>query len=390
MKTIAVFFGGRSVEHEVSVITGMQVIENLDKKAYDAVPVYVTKDGQFLGGEKLKNFKTFKSGDLSETFPVYFKPDADDRALYRKEEEKGGLFSKGGEKEVVYADVDMVFTALHGTFGEDGGIQGYFDTMNIPYIGCSTVSAAVGMDKKIMKDVFKSHGIPVLEGEAFYRREWEEDKETIRRAAEAIGYPVFVKPSNLGSSIGISKVNDPSELDEAMELACRYDRKVLVEKAAENPREINCAVLGYAGDVETSALEEPLGWKELLSFEDKYVSGNKKTGSKEGNARNCPAKVDDALREEIETLAKKAFTAIDACGTARIDFLVTESGTFVNEINTLPGSMGFYLWEPKGISFSELLDRVIALGEIRAEERGRTMYSYESNLFSKTGYGSKL
>ena len=391
MKTIAVFFGGRSVEHEVSVITGMQVIENLDKTKYDAVPVYVTKDGRFLGGESLKNFKTFKSGDFSGTYDVYFKADINDRKLYHKVEEKGGLFSKGGERETVYADVDMVFTALHGTFGEDGSIQGYFDTLNIPYIGCSTLSAAVGMDKKIMKDVFRSHGIPVMNGEAFYRREWQEDKDRVRAAIEKIGYPVFVKPVNLGSSIGISKVKDASELDEAMDLACQYDRKILVEEAAENPREINCAVLGYAGDVITSALEEPLGWKDLLSFEDKYVSGNKKTGgSKEGNARNCPADVEDSLKKEIEDLAKKAFTAIDACGTARIDFLVTESGTAVNEINTLPGSMGFYLWEPLGISFGELLDRVIEYSEIRAGERGENMYSYESNLFSKTGYGSKL
>ena len=292
---------------------------------------------------------------------------------------------------MVYADVDMVFTALHGTFGEDGSIQGYFDTLNIPYIGCSTLSAAVGMDKKTMKDVFRSHGIPVMNGESFYRREWREDKDKVKAAIEKIGYPVFVKPANLGSSIGISKVKDPSELDEAMDLACQYDRKILVEEAAENPREINCAVLGYAGDVMTSALEEPLGWKDLLSFEDKYVSGNKKTGgSKEGNARNCPANVEEGLKKEIEELAKKAFTAIDACGTARIDFLVNEKGTFVNEINTLPGSMGFYLWEPLGIPFGELLDRVIAYGEIRAGERGENMYSYESNLFSKTGYGSKL
>lgn len=390
MKTIAVFFGGRSVEHEVSVITGMQVIENLNKEKYRAVPVYVTKDGQFLGGESLKNFKTFKEGDFSETFTVYFKPDLDDKKLYHKVVEKGGLFSKGGEKDAVYADVDMVFTALHGTFGEDGSIQGYFDTLNIPYVGCSTTAAAVGMDKAVMKAVFKGYGIPVLEGDVFYRSAWKEDQESIRRAVESIGYPVFVKPANLGSSIGITKVDDATELDEAMELACQYDRKILIERAAENPREINCAVLGYGEALKTSALEEPLGWKDLLSFEDKYVSGNKKTGSKEGNARNCPADVDETLRREIEELAKRAFRAIDGCGTARVDFLVTESGTFVNEINTLPGSMGFYLWEPQGVSFADLLEEVIALGEIRAEEREKTMYRYESNLFSKTGYGRKL
>ena len=390
MKTIAVFFGGRSVEHEVSVITGMQVMENLDKSKYKAVPVYVTKDGKFLGGESLSNFKTFKEGNFADTFEVYFKAGRGGK-LYKQEEEKGGLFSKGGLKETVYADVDMVFVALHGTFGEDGSIQGYFDTMDIPYIGCSTLSAAVGMDKKIMKDVFRAHAIPVMEGKCFYRRQWREEKEAVRSAVAELGYPVFVKPVNLGSSIGITKVKEAAELDDAMDLAASYDRKILVEKAAENPREINCAVMGYAGDVITSALEEPVGWKDLLSFEDKYVTGGKKTGPSKGkNTRNCPANVDEDLKKKIEKLAKRAFTAIDACGTARIDFLVTEEGPVVNEINTLPGSMGFYLWEPVGIPFANLLDRVIELGEIRAKERKDTTYSYDSNLFTKTTYGSKL
>ncbi|MDY3118803.1 MAG: D-alanine--D-alanine ligase family protein [Peptoniphilus sp.] len=390
MKTIAVFFGGRSVEHEVSVITGMQVIENLDKSKYEVVPVYVTKDGKLLGGKNLGNFKTYKEGNFADTYEVYFKAGCGGK-LHRQVEEKGGLFAKGGVKEEVCAAVDMVFVALHGTFGEDGSMQGYFDTMDIPYIGCSTLAAAVGMDKKIMKDVFRAHGIPVMEGISFYRRQWKEEKEKVKSAIDALGYPVFVKPANLGSSIGITKVKDASELDEAMDLAAGYDRKILVEKAAESPREINCAVLGYAGDVKTSALEEPLGWKELLSFEDKYVGGGKKTGPSKGkNARNCPADVDDGLKAEIEDLAKRAFNAIDACGTARIDFLVTDEGPVVNEINTLPGSMGFYLWEPLGISFEDLLDKVIELGEARAEERGNTTYSYESNLFTKTTYGSKL
>lgn len=391
MKNIAVFFGGRSVEHEVSVITGMQVIENLDKSQYKAIPVYITKEGKFLGGEVLADFKTFKSGDFSETEEVYFKADPSDNRLYTMREERGGLFSKGGVREAVFAEVHMAFVALHGTFGEDGSIQGFFDTLNIPYIGCSTLSAAVGMDKKMMKDVFIAHGLPVLEAECFFRGEWEEAREQVEEKIAALGYPVFVKPANLGSSIGITKVKEAAELADAMELACSYDRKILVEKAAENPREINCAVLGYGKDVKTSALEEPMGWKELLTFEDKYVSGNKKGPAAKGeNPRNCPAPVDDALKAEIESLAARAFMAIDACGTARIDFLVTESGTFVNEINTLPGSMGFYLWEPVGISFTELLNEVIALGEWRFADKNRNMYVYDAHLFEKTGYGSKL
>ena len=276
-------------------------------------------------------------------------------------------------------------------------LQGHPNMNDTPGVDMSTgslgqgISAAVGMDKKIMKDVFRAHDIPVMEGKCFYRRQWREEKDNVKKAIEALGYPVFVKPVNLGSSIGITKVKEAAELDDAMDLAASYDRKILVEKAAENPREINCAVMGYAGDVIASALEEPVGWKDLLSFDDKYVGGGKKSGPSKGkNARNCPADVDEDLKKKIEDLAKSAFTAIDACGAARIDFLVTEAGPVVNEINTLPGSMGFYLWEPVGIPFAELLNRVIELGEIRAKERKDTTYSYESNLFTKTTYGSKL
>lgn len=392
MKKIAVLFGGRSVEHDVSVITGMQVIENMDKEKFIPVPVYITREGKWLSGESLGNFATFKKNDFSQAKEVFFKMDPKDPNLYTIEEERGGLFSKKSAGLKVYEKIDAIFPALHGTYGEDGTMQGFLDLMDIPYVGCNTLSAAVGMDKVIMKEIFRDYGLPVLDFRTFYRNSWKENQEGILAGAEELGYPLFVKPANLGSSIGISRVTNREELVEAIVLALHYDRKILVEKAANEPREINAAVLGYENSLAVSACEEPLGWKELLTFEDKYMSGGKgsKGGKQTSNLRNVPAPLDEELQEKIEKYAMGAFRAIDACGTARIDFLVDDSGVYVNEINTLPGSIGFYLWEPKGIPMKELITRLLDLAEERQKDKRANTYTFDSHLFEKTGYGSKL
>lgn len=392
MKKVAVFFGGRSVEHEVSVITGMQVMENMDHSKYAPVPVYITKEGKWLGGEVLKNFKTFKEDDFSQAFEVFFNGKLGDHNLYKMEEQGGGLFSKKSETMAVYEKIDLVFPALHGTNGEDGTIQGYLDTIDIPYVGCSTSSAALGMDKVFMKQVFLANDIPVLDYRVVLRSEWEADPEAAKAKIEELGYPVFVKPSNLGSSIGISRVAKAEELDEAIELATNYDRKIIIERAAIEPREINIAVLGYENNLKVSACEEPVGWKELLSFEDKYVSGSKgNKGTKGGeNPRNIPADLDEDLRLEIEKQAKRAFKSIDAAGTARVDCLVEDGKVYVNEINTLPGSIGFYLWEAVDLDFKSLITELLEIAELRYRQRENNLYIYDANLFTRTGYGSKL
>lgn len=392
MKKIAVLFGGRSVEHEVSVITGMQIVENMDKSKYQPVPVYITKEGKWLSGESLKTFKTFKERDFSQAKEVFFKMDPQDHNLYTIEQEGGGLFSKKQDSLKVFEKIDAIFPALHGTNGEDGTLQGFLDLMDIPYVGCGTMSAAVGMDKIVMKEVFRDIGLPVLDFRMFYRSAWKSNQEEIINLIEELEYPLFVKPSNLGSSIGISRVSNRQELVEAIELATQYDRKIIVELAAKDPREINAAVFGFEDDLEVSACEEPQGWKELLTFEDKYMSNGKggKTSKEGSNPRNVPADLDENLQKKIEEYAKASFRAIDGCGTARIDFLVDESGIYVNEINTLPGSIGFYLWEPKGISIQDLIGKLIELAEVRQEQKRGNIYTFESNLFNKTGYGSKL
>lgn len=386
MKKVGVVFGGKSVEHEVSVITGMQVIENMDKSKYEVVPIYITKEGKWLTGDSLKEYSTFKNGNFKDAKEILISPNHGDNNLYAHPDTVG-LFGKK-----IINKVDIIFPALHGTYGEDGSIQGLFELMNIPYSGGGVLASSVGMDKILMKDVYKANGLPVVDYHWFYRTNWKSNSDKVISDIESkLSYPVFVKPANLGSSIGINIAKNREGLVEAIEVAVAYDRKIIIEKAVENPREINCAVMGYDEEVFTSFCEEPLGWKDVLTFEDKYVKSNAKGGKSSGERRIIPADIEDALREEIESLAKKAFTVIDGAGCSRIDFLIdANEKVYVNEINTLPGSIGFYLWEGKGISFSKLIDELINIAIKTHSEKDENIYSYESDLFNKISYGGKI
>lgn len=386
MKKVGVVFGGRSVEHEVSVITGMQVMENIDKKKYEVVPIYISKEGKWLTGDCLLDFSNFKNNRLSEAQEIFVSPNCGNYNIYPNPESIG-LFGKK-----VLGSLDVVFPALHGTHGEDGSIQGLFELMDIPYAGCGVLASSVGMDKILMKDVYKANGIPIVNYYWFYRSNWKSNKDAaIKEIEEKLKYPVFVKPANLGSSIGINIAKDQEGLIKAIEIAVNYDRKIIVEQAVENPREINCAVLGYDEELTTSLCEEPLGWEDILTFEDKYVKSNAKGGKSSGERRIIPADISDELRLKIEDLAKQSFVCIDAKGTARIDFLVDKDGdVFVNEINTIPGSFGFYLWEGKGYSFGNLVDELINIAILTHEDKKSNMYNFEANLFNRIQYGGKI
>ena len=386
MKRVGVVFGGKSVEHEVSVITGMQVIENMDKSKYEVVPIYITKEGKWLTGPSLNDYSTFKKGDFSDAKEILISPNHGDHNLYAHPNTVG-LFGKK-----IIDKVDVIFPALHGTYGEDGSIQGLFELMNIPYAGGGVLASSVGMDKILMKDVYKANGIPVVDYHWFYRSNWKtESEKIINDIEEKLSYPLFVKPANLGSSIGINIAKNKEDLIYAIEVAVAYDRKIIIEKAVENPREINCAVMGYDEELTASLCEEPLGWKDVLTFEDKYVKSNAKGGKSTGERRIIPAEIKESIREEIESLAKRAFKVIDAAGCSRIDFLIDENEkVYVNEINTLPGSVGFYLWEGKGISFSKLIDELINIAIITHKEKDENIYSYDSDLFNKISYGGKM
>ena len=384
MKKVGVLFGGRSVEHEVSVITAMQIIENIDKTKYEPIPIYVDKDGRWLTGKSLLDFKSFKENNLKDTKRVMLSGIHGDGSLYLHPDETG-IFGKK-----ILDKVDIFFPAFHGTNGEDGSAQGLLELLNLPYAGAGVLASAVGMDKILMKDVYKANGLPVVDFLWYYRSQWSSDKtHVIEEIEKKLGYPVFVKPANLGSSIGISKAKNRDMLELALEIAASYDRKLIIEKAVENPREINCAVLGYDDHVEASLCEEPIGWTELLSFDDKYIRGGKSEKGKDSK-RAIPAEIPEDMRLRIEDLAKRSFMAIDGRGNARIDFLIAVDGSiYVNEINTLPGSLAFYLWEGKGYDFKTLIDRMIEISLTCHKEKEKNMYTFDSNLFARTQFGSK-
>lgn len=382
-KKVAIIFGGRSVEHEVSVITGLQVIENIDKEKYDTIPIYIDKQGKWFTGNSLKEFKNYKDNNFKGLQEVVLSLNSNDHNLYLHPNSIG-LF-----KNKVIDKIDIVFPTIHGTNGEDGTIQGLFELMNIPYVGGGVLASSVGMDKILMKEVFKARGLPIVDYNWFYRNKWIENQEKIiDDIEEKLDYPLFIKPANLGSSIGISKAKDRESLINAIEIAIRYDRKIIVEKAVENPREINCAVMGYNDNVIASLCEEPLGWEEILTFEDKYIKSNTKGAGKESSRRIIPADIEDDIRERIEELAKESFIAIDCSGNSRIDFLLDENNNiFINEINTLPGSIAFYLWEKKGYPFNKLIDEMINIAIEIHKDKNENMYIYEADLFNKVHLG---
>ncbi|HLV99167.1 MAG TPA: D-alanine--D-alanine ligase family protein [Ktedonobacterales bacterium] len=388
---VGVVFGSRSVEHEVSVITGQQVIAALDKTRYEVVPIYITKAGTWYTGDKLMDVANFKDDKavLVGCDPVSLSPDPTVGGLTVRREDKGGLFKRAREPEVL--PLDVLFPTIHGTYGEDGTLQGLFELAGIPYVGSGVLGSAVGMDKILMKAVFRDYGLPVVKQHATNRRAWKNaPDETMNAIEQSLGYPVFVKPANLGSSVGISQAKDREELKEALELAAHYDRRLLIEAAVQNAIEINCAVLGFE-EPQASVCEQPIPSKDILSYEDKYMRGGKSSGM-QGLARIIPAPISDELTKRVQQIAIQSFKMLDCRGVARIDFLLdpkTET-LYINEINTLPGSISFYLWEPTGINFSALVDKLIQLAFEAHQERQRTTYSVDSPLLERMGAaGSK-
>ncbi len=382
MKKIGIIIGGKSVEHEVSIITGMQVFENIDKSIYEPRIIYIQKDGKWLVGESLHDINNFKKKKFEDAYEVLPGFKDEKLILYPHPELKTGFFAK---KYSTY-EIDIVFPAVHGTNVEDGALQGLLQMNGVPFAFGSVLCSAVGMDKVVMKKVFQSCNLPIVDYMWFYRSEYEENKVKYIKEAENIGYPLIVKPANLGSSVGISKANNLEELLFAIDVAVSYDRKIIIEKCIENVREINCAVMGYENDLEASLCEEPVGWKEFLTYEDKYV--NKKKDASESK-RRIPAEIEEEIENQIKDFAKEAFKAVDGCGNARIDFLLTGNNIFVNEINTIPGSISFYLWEGKGVSFKELITKIIELAQIQHSQRKGNIISYDIDLLNKMGAGGK-
>lgn len=394
---LAVFFGCRSVEHEVSIISAVQAMASMDREKYNILPVYVTKDGESFTGELLFDIENYKDipALLKKCKPVTFL-------------RKGGKVIMSGLSTKVFSKakeipVDVAFPIVHGTNCEDGTMQGFFEFLDLPYVGCDILSSAVGMDKAVFKDVLKRFNLPVLECVTFYAREYAQDKDKIvEEVIEKIGLPAIVKPINLGSSVGISKANDKNALLDAIDLAVSFADKVLVERAVVGLREINCSVLGDSDECIASVCEEPFMTDEILSYEDKYTQGSKKTGASKGMAslsRKIPAELSEERTEQIRELACKIFKALGCAGVVRIDFIIdTQTDTvYANEINTIPGSLSFYLWEPTGVPYKELLDRMISLAFRRQRKKEELTFTIDTNILAgvklsgtKGSKGSKI
>jgi len=387
---VAVLFGGRSVEHEVSIISGLQAFYALDTDKYNPIPVYISKEGKWYSGEVLKELKNYRDMNnlLKQATPVYLTQDYGEALLHEKKK-SGGLF---GKKEAPATRIDVALPVTHGTNVEDGILQGVLDTAGIPYACPGVLGSAVGMDKIMQKAVLKEAGIPVVPFCSFIAADWMQDENAVIDAIEAkLSYPMIVKPANLGSSIGISRVNDRDALVEKIELALSFSRRILVERCIDPMREINCAVLGEPGDVITSLCEEPLNGKDILSFDDKYLSSDSSKGMSSAK-RQIPADLTPEQEAQIRTYAERAFNALDFRGVCRVDFLIdVENGEqiYVNEPNTIPGSLSFYLFEPAGIGFSQLLDRMLKVALKAKRDQDSLTRVYTSNILAQEGFKGK-
>lgn len=388
-----VFFGGPSVEHEVSVITAMQAIQAMDAERYQVIPVYVTKQGDFYTGEHLSELESYRD------IPAALK-----RARQVTLQRHGGQpclmlvkpkpFSSG-----VVSPLDVALPIFHGTGGEDGTMQAHFERLGLPYTGPDVTSSAVGMDKWASKALFRLAGVPCVEGRKVRKSDYFSDPEAaVRHIEQQLGYPVIVKPYNLGSSVGIHKCRDRAALLEGLEDAFLYSQAVLAERAVQNLREINCAVLGDDDEARASVCEEPLNATDILTYADKYQSGGKsaKGGSKSGGsegmrslARQVPAELSPEMTARVQELAVRAFRAIGACGCSRVDFLLDDDAgaLYVNEINTIPGSLAFYLWDASGLAFPALMDELVRLALKRQRQRALLHTSFQTNLLQNAQLG---
>lgn len=385
---VGVIFGGETVEHEVSIISAIQAMNKIDEDKYEVVPIYITKDREWYTGEMLKDIEIYQDMELLKTY-------ASNVVLYYRNgsyvlQKKKGLFKK------VVKEIDVAFPIVHGTNVEDGVLQGYLQTIGIPYVGPNVYAGVVGQDKAIMKDIWAAAGIPMTKYVWFYDNEYREDAHKVIKKIGELKYPVIVKPATTGSSVGISVCDSEKSIEEAIEEAIQYDTKVVVEEVVENLKEVNIAVMGNYESQKVSEIEEVLSGNKFLTYTDKYIGGGKgkvkgspklSQGKSKGMAstnRKLPADLDNKLRKEVEEIAVNAFKSLGSSGNSRIDFLIDtkKNKVYINEINSIPGSLAFYLWEAKKIDFTKVLDEMIQIGIKDYKKRISKTHSFESNILS--------
>ncbi len=402
---VGVFFGGNSVEHEISIITMNQAISSLNPEKYEIVPIYIAKNGVMYTGDDLLDLESFRDMEvlLKRCYKVAVINDGKGVKVVRTPAPWIG--------KRVLNTIDVVFPIVHGTNCEDGTIAGFATLLGIPFVGPDIMASSIGMDKILQKKVLKESGIPVVDFYAFYSVEYVKDEEKILKdIEEKIEYPMIVKPGNLGSSVGIKKAKNKTELEEAIEFAMEFADRVIVEKAVEDLKEINCSVIGNQAEQEASVCEEPFFSDEILSYADKYIGDGKSKGGTIGGAKSNPCKggmkgavakggenqfsnkkipadISKEKTEEIQTLAKEVFNVLGCNGVARVDFLIDNktNNVYVNEINTIPGALSYYLWEASGKTFEQELDEIIELAIKRQRDREKLTFSYDQNILAMQG-----
>ncbi|MGN0974065.1 MAG: D-alanine--D-alanine ligase family protein [Bacilli bacterium] len=382
---VGVIFGGESVEHEVSIISAVQAMDKIDSNKYEIIPIYISKDREWYTGEMLRDIDTFQDMSLLKRY-------AKNVVLYFKNGEFV-LQNKKGLKKIVNT-IDIAFPIVHGTNVEDGTLQGYLQSIGIPYVGSNVYASAVGQDKVYMKQIFESEKLPIKKYTWFYDNDYKMDSEEVLKKINKLKYPLIVKPAMLGSSVGINKAKDEEELIKAIEDAINYDSKIVVEEMVEDLTEVNISVLGDYKNQELSEIEEVIPTKDILTYEDKYIGDGKikgKLGIKNPSKgskgmlsanRKLPATIKDNLKKEVKETAIKAFKSLGSSGVCRIDFLVDnkENKVYINEINSIPGSLACYLWESIGKDYTDLLDEMINLGVKAYRKRTSKTHSFETNI----------
>ncbi len=374
---VGVIFGGETVEHEVSIISAVQAMKSMDQEKYEIIPIYITKDRVWYTGKMLMDIDVYKDFDSLKRY-------AKKVVLYKKNGDfvlqSLGLFKKEVET------IDIAFPIVHGNNAEDGTLQGYLETLGIPYVGSKVLGSAIGQDKVVMKQIMSANELPIVPYTWFYDANYFANQEEILKAIKKIGYPVIVKPATLGSSVGITVVKTAEEIEKAINEAIKYDTKIVVEKLIHNLVEVNCSVLGNYNYQEASVIEEVISTEEFLTYADKYI-GKQKGNTTKGMAatnRVIPARINDKLMNEVQALAIDTFKIMNLSGVARIDFLIDKkkSKVYVNEPNTIPGSLSFYLWKETGKNYKQLLDEMISLAIKDFKNKSKKIYSFETNILS--------
>ena len=390
---VGVIFGGTTVEHEVSIISAVQAMNNLDQEKYDIYPIYIAKDRTWYTGKMLMDIDLYRD---FETLKRYAK-----KVVLFNRNGAFSLQSLGLFKRII-VDLDIVLPVVHGNNMEDGTLQGYLEMVGVPYVGSGVLGSSLGQDKVIMKQVFESVGLPIVSYTWFFDNEYFLNKDEIIKEIKKLGFPVIVKPATLGSSVGITYVKDIKDIEKAIDEAIIYDTKIIVEKAVENLIEVNCSVIGNYEHQEASTIEEVMSTAEFLTYQDKYIGGSKgkmkgssiknSSGSKgmAGANRVIPARLNDKMTQEIKELAKEAFKALNLGGVCRVDFLIDGKSNkiYINEPNTIPGSLSFYLWEATNKPYCELLDEMITLAIKDYKVKHQKTFSFDTNILSNFS-GSK-